>query len=232
MAQIKCKNCDTVNNFYELNCIQCGSLIRARVVNIDLWHIIWLVIDSPKKAFENIIHAEHKNFIALLGILVSFKIYFDVQFSANLIFSESPDTENLPLYLAISVALFIILIILLSLLIKFLNSRINIETRFIDNMAIYIYSFLPVLAGLVFLLPVEYALFGNHWLVFDPSPFTINSRGAWILVALEAGLQIWSIILTMIAAFAYTDRLLYSIITGIMIHLIIYGVYFAIVGIL
>lgn len=232
MTQIKCKNCNTENNFYELNCIQCGSLIRGKVVNIDLWHILWLVIDSPKKAFENIIHAEHKNFIILLGILVSIKIYFDVQFSSNLIFSESPDTENLLLNVVVSIALFIILIILISLLIKFLNSRSNTKTRFIDNMAVYIYSFFPVIVGLVFLLPVEYALFGNHWLVFDPSPFIINSSTAWILAVLEIALHIWSIVLTMIATFAYSGRILYSVITGIMIHLTIYGVYFSIAGIL
>jgi len=232
MALIKCKNCSTENNYYELNCVQCGSLIRARVVNIDLWHIIWLVIDSPKKAFQTIIHAEHKNFISLLGILVSIKIYFDVQFSSNFIFSETPVLENLLLYLVVSIPLFIILTILLSLLIKFLNSRLNIKTRFKDNLAIYIYSFLPILAGLIFLLPVEYALFGNHWLTFDPSPFIIRSSAAWIMVALEIALHLWSIVLTMIATFAYTGRVLYSIITGIVVHLIIYTVYFAIAGII
>ena len=167
MAQIKCNNCSTENHFYELNCVNCGSLIRAKVVNIDLWSIIWLVIDSPKKAFETIIHAEHKNFILLLGILVSLKIYFNVQFSSNLLFSEAPGTEQLILFLSISIALFLIILLLLSLLITFLNSQFKSKSRLKDNFAIYIYSFLPVIVGLVFLLPVEYAIFGDFGMFFQ-----------------------------------------------------------------
>jgi hypothetical protein len=227
MTQIICKNCSTENNFYQLNCEKCGSLIRARVVNIDLWRIIWLVIDSPKKAFQSIIHAEHKNFIVLLGILASVKIYFDVQFSSNLIYGYSPDLSNLILYLMGSILLFFIIVILFSLLVRYLNSLLKIKTRFKDNVAIYIYSLLPLLFGLVFLLPVEYALFGNHWLIFNPSPFIIKTGAAWVLSSLEIALHAWCILLAVMATFANTGKVLYSIIIGIMLHVIIHGVYFA-----
>jgi hypothetical protein len=232
MAQITCKNCSTENDFYQLNCVKCGSLIRARIVNIDLWHIIWLVIDSPKKAFQNIIHAEHKNFVVLLGILASLKIYFDVQFSSNIIFGQSPDISRMMLYMAASILLFFLLLVLLSLFIRFLNSRQNINTRFKDNVAVYIYSLLPLVIGLILLAPVEYALFGNHWLVFDPSPFVIKSGPAWILASLEIALRVWSIILTITATFASTGKVLYSILIGVMVHLVIHGVYYAVAAML
>ena len=232
MTQITCKNCGTLNDFYQLNCVQCGSLIRARVVNIDLWRIIWLVIDSPKKAFQNIIHAEHKNFIVLLGALISVKLYFDAQFSCNLIFRDSPDITNLLIYLAASIILFFVLIIIVSLLIKHLNSYLKIQTRFKDNLAVYIYSFIPLIVGLILLLPVEYALFGNHWLVFNPSPFVIKQGPAWILVSLEIVLHIWSVFLTIIATYASTGRAVYSIPAGILIQAFVLGLYVAFTGIL
>ena len=232
MAQITCKNCDTENDFFQLNCVSCGSLIRARIVNIDLWNIIWLVIDSPKKAFQNIIQAEHKNFIILLGILASLKIYFNVQFASNFIFEFSPDITNLLLYLTGSVLLFFILIVLISLLVRFFNSRQGIKTRFKDNIATYIYSFLPLVIGLVFLLPVEYALFGNHWLIFDPSPFVIKTGAAWVLTSIEAALYVWSIVLVIIATFANTGKVLYSIIVGLLLHVIVHVIFLAVAALL
>ena len=75
-------------------------------------------------------------------------------------------------------------------------------------------------------------MFGNHWLAFNPSPFMIKSNAAWIMVALELSLQIWSVVLTMIATYAGTGRVVYSIIIGLSIHLIIYGSYFIIAGII
>ncbi len=232
MAQITCKNCGTENNYYQLNCIQCGSLIRARIVNIDLWHIIWLVIDSPKKAFQKIIHAEHKNFIVLLGFLISVKIYFDAQFTSNIVFEKSPDITHLMIYLVASIIIFFILVILLSLLVKHLNTFLSIKTRFRDNLSVYIYSFIPLIIGLILLLPVEYALFGNHWLEFNPSPFVFKSGPAWTLAALEIALHLWSIILTIIATYVHSGRTLYSILVGLSIQIIIFGVFVALTGLL
>jgi hypothetical protein len=232
MSQIECNNCGAQNDFYKLNCDQCSALIRGRVVNIDLWNIIWLVIDSPQKAFQKIIHAEHKNFIILLSILAGMKVFLDVQFSSNLIFGKSPDISEFMLYLLVSIVLFVIIIVLISLGIKTLNLHMNIRTRLKDNIAIYIYSFLPLIFGLVLLLPVEYALFGNHWLTFDPSPFIVKTTPAWVLASLEIALHLWSIILTMVATFAYTGKKLYSIVTGFIIQLIVIGVYVGIASLI
>jgi hypothetical protein len=232
MTHITCKNCGTSNDYYRLNCINCGSLIRARIVNIDLWHIIWLVIDSPKKAFQKIIHAEHKNFIVLLGVLISLKIYFNAQFTCNLVFEESPDITHLMIFLAGSVIFFFILIVLISLIVKYLNSYFKVTTRFKDNLAVYIYSFIPLLIGLIFLLPVEYALFGNHWLIFNPSPFVIKPGPAWILVSLEIALHLWSVILTIVATFASTGRMIYSILAGLFVQIFVLAPYVVLTGLI
>ncbi len=56
---ITCKNCKDENPFYGLICKSCGSYLRERIFNIDLFKIMGLLIESPQKGFEIIIHSEH-----------------------------------------------------------------------------------------------------------------------------------------------------------------------------
>ena len=59
--KIKCDNCGKENDFFALNCNNCKSYLRARVVNIDFWKTLWEMIEAPKEAFMKVIFAEHKN---------------------------------------------------------------------------------------------------------------------------------------------------------------------------
>ena len=53
--KITCSNCSTENPPYAYTCDNCNSYLRERVFNIDLWNVIGLMIEAPKKAFELII---------------------------------------------------------------------------------------------------------------------------------------------------------------------------------
>ena len=90
---VQCPNCEIENNFYNLNCTKCGSLIRERVVNIDLWHTIGKIIDTPSKAFRNIIFAENKNYTFFLTIFFALKLTFNSFYFQSLI-GKSIDFQN------------------------------------------------------------------------------------------------------------------------------------------
>ncbi|NOX19606.1 MAG: hypothetical protein GXO87_15160, partial [Chlorobi bacterium] len=63
-----CKNCGAENPFYLLTCKSCNAYIRDKVSNINLWEIIWKLIETPVEAFRQIIYAEHKNFTSTILI--------------------------------------------------------------------------------------------------------------------------------------------------------------------
>ena len=68
-----CNNCGKENALYANKCENCHHYVRANIVNIDLWSTIWNLFESPVEALENIIYAQHKNFIIFLTIFVSIK---------------------------------------------------------------------------------------------------------------------------------------------------------------
>ena len=69
----KCKKCNHINPAYKYICSECKSYLRERVVNIDLWNTIQLIIEDPHKAFKQIIFAEHKNFIIFISFFIAVK---------------------------------------------------------------------------------------------------------------------------------------------------------------
>ena len=218
---IKCENCGFENESFKMNCQNCNSILRERIVNIDLWSTIWKIIESPSKAFRNIIYAEHKNFLIITSLLLFFKVGL-TSFFLHALFSNHIDYSN---YLFLNViggiGAFAILILIVSIGLKYILKSFGISSRFKDNYSLLIYSHIPLLIALFFLFPVEYALFGKHWLSFNPSPFLVRPSAAFVLAGVEILLFIWSLILLMIALFLQSKSRSFSIIVAVVVEVII-----------
>ena len=212
---IVCSNCGTENAFFKLNCANCKAYIRTRIVNIDLWHTIYLLIESPVIAFQNIIQAEHKNFIIFLSFLIGIKFFLFAAVAASInnysVNIESYFLSDMLIYIGYS---FIILALFPYLMTK-LNNLFGLQNRYKDNLAMYIYTFIPVLMSLAILSPVHYALFGKYWFTYNPSPFLIKPAIAWVLSIIEVILVLWSVMLSVTATYAQTRNKVYSFITGV-----------------
>jgi len=217
---IKCENCGFENESFNMNCQKCNSILRERVVNIDLWSTIWEIIESPSKAFRNIIYAEHKNYILLISILLFLKMVL-TSFFLHTLFNNYIDFSNyLLLNVITGIGAFAILIIIVSIGVKYILKSFRISSRFKDNYSLLIYSHIPLLIALFFLFPVEYALFGKNWLSFNPSPFLIRPSAAFVLAGVEILFFIWSLLLLMIALFLQSKSWLFAIISAVVIEII------------
>jgi len=217
-----CKSCNKENPFYGLTCNNCKAYLRERVVNIDLWKILALLIDSPASAFRLIIQSEHKNFISFLTLLVSGKFFITSMFIALLSLREEATlghfTRN---YLILLIALVLVLLIL-SYLITLIFKKYKLSTRFKDNFSIIIYSFIPYIFGFAILFPVELILFGEYLFSVNPSPFAVKETLAYTLLAFEILIILWSYFLSFIALFAQSRNIIFSLAASFIINFLVY----------
>ena len=187
-----CSNCGAENPLHQKTCIECKHYLRARVFNIDLWKTAWKMFESPTEALTGVIHAEHKNFLLLLLILLALKIY-----SVGVIFQSAfntiyPVSGYFFLNLLLQLIIYSGFIILFSLLLKiFLGLKRKI--RFKDVLAVTVYSFSPLILAFIVLVPVQFGIFGVHWFTYNPSPFLIKYTFAYALAVLEGIMLLWGL---------------------------------------
>jgi len=215
-----CSNCGSENPIFEKNCRKCKHYLRASVVNIDLWTTIWNLFESPRKALTKVVYAEHKNFVSFLLVFLGIKIFSTsmiIQSAYNLII---PNTQNFLYNISLLVSIYIVTILLFT---KILTITINIKnkTRYKDNLAIIVYSFIPIIFSLFFLTPVEYGIFGVHWFIYNPSPFIIKINLANVLSGIEVLMCIWSVIILFQGIFLQSDSKLFSAITIFILFLLL-----------
>jgi hypothetical protein len=216
-----CNNCGSENPYYALNCKKCNSFIRSKVSNIDLWETTWRLFESPIKATEKIIFSETKNFLITLLFFICVKYALN----ATIIHNAFGDRDN-PFFFSSQGFMYgslpvVILLVVFSFVMTLMNKILGIGNRFRDNFAIYIYSFIPQLFGLVVLTPIQYALFGEYWFLFNPSPFLIKPMASIVLFILEGILFIWSGILFVTSTYCQTRNKRYSVIAGFIFSLLI-----------
>lgn len=223
---VTCPNCKSENPFYNTICSACNFYMREKVVNLDLWKIIALLIESPSTAFRMIIYSEHKNFVIFILIFSAVKLLIDARFVSILTVNDFQSTVGLGIsYIIILPALFVI-IILLSVLFYRISKIIGIETRIKDFFAVISYLMIPHVFGLVILFPFELIIFGDYLFSTNPSPFIIKEFFAYLFSIIEVLIIAWSIFLSSIAFFVISgSRIIafsYTIIFYFTIAIILY----------
>ena len=209
---ITCSNCSSENPPYAYTCKNCNSYLRERIFNIDLWRIIGLLIESPKKAMEMIVFSEHKNFISFLLIFIAAKLLVDTRFISLISLGNFNPSTSLYISYLIVLGIFVIYLILFSICFTSINKLLKITTRFRDNFALFTYSLLPSVFGIIFLFIIELVVFGKYLFSINPTPFVIKGVIAYIFSGAEIMIIVWSIFLYYTLFKFQTGSILFSII--------------------
>jgi hypothetical protein len=210
--RITCSNCSDENPPYAYTCKNCNSFLRERVFNIDLWNVIGLMIEAPKKAFELIIFSEHKNYITFLLIFIAIKLLINTRFISLISLGTFNPSTSLYLSYLIVLGILLVYLILFSICFTLINRSLQISTRLWDNFALLTYSLLPNVFGIIFLFIIELVVFGEYLFSINPTPFVIKGIIAYIFAGAELLLIIWSVLLSFKAFKVQTHSMLYSII--------------------
>ncbi len=212
LEQLTCKKCSTINPLYTSICTNCKFYLRERVVNIDLWKSIGLLIESPKKAFTSILFAENKNFIIFLTLFFALKNLIITRFiSVPIIGLEGVQASTLTSYGIILIVSFFILS-LFTLIQMIYYNKMNVSLRFKDIYAVSIYSFIPYILGLLSVFIIELVVLGGDIFSSNPNPYQIKPTIAYILTGFEILLFVWSILLFFRSIILITGKILFPIV--------------------
>ncbi len=210
-----CGNCKTENPFYQLTCFGCKSYLRARIVNIDFWDTLWKYLYSPVSTARNIIQSENKNFVLTSALIAAFKFSI-ISFMLMNAFARDENKSFTLLDGFISGGIpFIIIVTIFAFLVTLLNKAFGIRGRVKDAISIYFYSFVPLMMVLFILTPIQFALFGEYWFTFNPSPFIVKPQAAIVIFIIELFMYLWSGLLFITSTYALTKNLIYSVSVGL-----------------
>jgi hypothetical protein len=218
---IICQSCSTANPSFEYICKKCNSFIRSRVYNIDLWKIIGLLVEKPKQAFEDIVYSEHKNFITFIILFVAAKLLVDIRFISMLTVGEYQTTTKLFFTYLIVLGIISAFLLLYSFILKFVLRASDIETRFRDNLAVLIYSFIPHIFGIIFLFVLEVVVFGEYLFSVNPTPFIVKGLIAYLFLGAEVLIILWSVFLSYSALRVQTGSIFPGILSTLIFNLLL-----------
>jgi hypothetical protein len=215
---ITCKNCNTENPEYLFICKNCSSFIRERVVNIDLWSMSWQIIESPGRAFREIMYAEHKNFVFLIAILTGVKLFFNSAILAEPLFGNYYYFDYAAPALFSAIAFLLIIAVIGALGLKYTGQLVKANTRFKDDFSVIIYSLIPHVFALLILFPIEVVLFGGYLFSANPSPFLLKQNPAYLMAGLEFIFIIYSFVLTFLACKTAVKSIIVSLLFALIVH--------------
>jgi hypothetical protein len=224
---VVCVNCKTENPIYKSICDNCKSYIRGRVYNIDLGNVLSKLIESPTSGFKTIIFSEHKNFITFLIFLSVLKFEIDSIFISLFLNQHIvPQGNFFGGYIALLIIITVV-VLLFSFVVNAVNKNFGYVTRTKDYFSVYAYSFIPHIFALIILFPLELVMFGGYLFSTNPSPFDIKEFIAYALLILELLIVIWSFFLMIMANYAQTKNLIYSIIISFIFQSLLFFILYS-----
>lgn len=221
---VVCKICNVENPFYNFTCKNCKGFLRDKISNINFWFVISKLFESPVTAFKTILYSEHKNFMFLLSFLIAIKMTLQSIFISIFVLGKpGSDFNNIIIYSTVLIFLTPLILYFFSWLLRRLLAIFNLESRVKDNYSIIVYSLVGYVFSLIVLFPIELILFGKSLFQSSPSPFFLKPFSAYLMVAFESLFFLWSLFLTNRAIFTQSNKILFSFILSLIIHMTLYA---------
>ncbi len=224
---IICHHCGAENEYYKETCSSCKAYLRGKIVNIDLWRSIWWLIESPAKAFREIIFAEHKNYIVFILAIMGIKYFLSSLIISNYTFFAGEVNETPIAQLFPAAGILIASVFLMSFLFTKILNAAGYRNTFKSVNAVLVYTLIPSVMIFAILSPIEFALFGQHWYYHNPSPLTLKFGAALVLFGVEIIIYVWGAVLAVKGFIALTGSKKISIALGLVFTLVMIGVILA-----
>lgn len=193
---IVCPVCSHSNDDLSVTCSSCSSYIQDRVPNLDLFSMVWMIIETPGQAFKRVLIAEHKNFVLFLSLFLGLSATFAMMWGKQ----TGNAFDNLfPLLLMgfgigvlSAVPLFFILSGTLHIVLKMFRGH----GRFNDTYAVTGWSLVPVMLATVFILPLELGTLGLLLFSSNPSAYEVKPVVMMVLGGMDVACVVWTLLLS------------------------------------
>jgi hypothetical protein len=183
---ITCTVCGTPNEDLATICSSCRGYLQGKVDTLDLFRTVWGLAESPRATMRRVLLARRKNYSFLLASLFGIACAYAVFW----IQKAGPRFDNvLTLALAGVVAgppFGIALTAFLAWVERTAGGLLGRPLGYRDAFAVTAYATVPVALSLVFVFPVEVAVFGIFFFGMNPPPMVINPVVYGGLIAFDA----------------------------------------------
>lgn len=178
---IICPVCNTKNIHLDIICKNCSCFLQQKIENINLFEVLWLLVENPKRALKLVALAKHKNFVLIFSILIGISSTFQL-FEIIKIY----DLINKPLLIlaagfVVGFPLGFLILTTFTYLTIFLTKIFNlVRLKFKQIYSTLAFAATPIIYIFVFIFPTKIIAFGANAFSNNPSPSIINPAVYWI----------------------------------------------------
>jgi len=189
---IRCSVCGHENDDLLVVCAFCGSYLQAKVDTLDLFQTAWVLILTPRTAFRRIVLSRHKNYGIFLTSLLGIAIAFGIFWFKNLGSHFSNLVTLLGLGIILGPPLGLIIAGVSSFILTKIGRLLGGKPSFRGMYAVVAYASIPIVLTLVFVFPVEVAIFGTYFFGNNPPPLVVNPVVYVTLLGFDALGVLWT----------------------------------------
>jgi len=189
---IRCSVCGQENDDLQVVCVSCKSFLQSKVDTLDLFSSVWVLIHSPRQAFRRIVLSRHKNYVLLLSSLLGMAIVYSVLWFKNMGRLFSNILTLLLTGALIGPAIGLAIAAVFAVLMLRLGRLLGGKPTYRGMYAVVAYASVPIVLTLIFVFPIEIAIFGPYWFDNNPPPLVINPVLYVTLLGFDALGVIWA----------------------------------------
>ncbi len=189
---IRCPVCGHENGDLETVCVSCKGFLQSKVDTLDLFSSIWGLMHSPRLAFRRIVLSKHKNYVILLTALLGMAILYSVLWFRNMGRIFSGLFGVLLTGIVAGPVVGIVFTVIFTVVMVRLGHLLGGKTTFRVMYAVVAYASVPILLTMVFVFPIEVAIFGIYLFDNNPPPLVINPVLYVMLLGFDALGVLWA----------------------------------------
>lgn len=192
---ITCPICRKTNHHLAPICEFCGCFLQQKIDNLNLFEMMWRVVESPQQAFRTIALARHKNYMIVLSSVAGVGLAFTLFWFLN-VGDVLTDLISLVAY-GVFFGLFLgpIFVLFFSIFVKLVTLFNRTKVQFKNIYSVSSYALMPVVVTVFSLLPIELLTFGVYMFSRNPSPYTLKAFSYVTILGLDGLCALWTVIL-------------------------------------
>jgi len=192
---IACTVCGTRNDDLAVICSSCKSFLQTKIDNLNLFETLWGLMEAPRRTFRKIALARHKNYAVLLSSLLGIAMVYTLLWYKTM----GPRFSDLAMLVGAGLIagppLGVLFVVLFSAVMQRMGHLLGGHGTFRNMYAVAAYASAPIGYSLVFVFPVEIAIFGMYFFANNPPPLVINPVVYLLLIGFDVAAFVWSSIL-------------------------------------
>jgi hypothetical protein len=189
---ITCSVCGQENDDLSIICSSCKSYVQGRVDALNLFETVWGIIEAPGATFKRIVLARHKNYTFILSALFGICLVFELAWYKSVAEHVSSLLTIVAAAAIVGPVLGIAVVWVLSVVLLRASRLLKGNGTRRNLYAVIAYASMPMVLVLVFIVPLQTAVFGIDFFGTNPPPMIIRPIEYTVLLCIKGLAALWT----------------------------------------